>query len=271
MKHVKIDAQAGYGFKTNLDQLFNAFALHGSSLETIDIGYLDDKIEQRINLRHFIALRKLTMSRWSFRDEQLEFCRSFARGILAPELREFIWEFNIHEQSQPGPMDLDERCISWIHKFGQFAAERHMKLKRILIRFRPEVYGDWGSYPWDSLWPVKEDLASCGIELHFDSPVANKEAYETVAQGLRDDAARWEREFREETAKQEQQLRDEAIRDTRDIADRILDYATWLERNPEKAVAVEEEPDFSDDRFYLIEGKDIRQYFDSHPAPTDDH
>ncbi|CEJ86167.1 hypothetical protein VHEMI04028 [[Torrubiella] hemipterigena] len=195
LRHVKIEAQAGYGYKTTLNQLFNALAIHHSSLETIDIGYMDDKIGPGIDLSHFIALRKLTMSRWSFRDAQLESCPSLARGILAPELKEFVWEFNVNEQSQPWPMALNESCIAWIHKFGQFAAEQHAKLNRIVIRFEPEWYGDWGSYPWEALGPVKRDLASCGIELHFESSVASKEAYEKVAQGLRDDAARWEHSF----------------------------------------------------------------------------
>lgn len=264
LKRLTFKAQAGHGYQTDLRFLFETLSIQGDSLEVLNIGYMDDKIESHLDLSHFTALRTLTMSRWSFPYKDLEFSQSLAKGLLAPELVEFCWNFNVIEQTQPDLSDLTAEAVTWIHKFGLFAAQQGAKLKRIEIKFQPEIHGISKVYTWELLDPVKDDLALHGIELNFDRPFATKQAFLDYMQDMRDDEASWERNDEEEAEA-------ERARQARMPKDILISYQEWIRRSPENAATPEEEePDFFSREFHLVEGKDIREYFPLAPALADD-
>ncbi|CEJ87380.1 hypothetical protein VHEMI04397 [[Torrubiella] hemipterigena] len=264
LKRLKVEAQAGYGYQTDLRFFFEALSIQGDSLEELHIGYLDDKIGSHLDLSPFTALRTLTVSRWSFPYRDLEFSESLAKGLLAPQLVEFYWNFNMIEQTQPDLSSLTAESVTWIHKFGLFAAKQGAKLKRIKIKFEPQIEGISEVYTWELLDPVKEDLALHGIELDFDRPFATKQAFLDYMQGMRDDEAYWER-------KDEEEAEAERARKARMPKDILISYQEWIRRSPENAATPEEEePDFSSREFHLVEGKDIREYFPLAPALAND-
>lgn len=226
---------------------FEKLAIHGDTLDAIDIGFLDDKIGPSIDLSPFTALKTLTLSWWSLGPEPLIFAESLAEGLLAPGLVELIWQLNAHEQTQASVDALGETAIAWIHEFGRFAARQNTKLKLMRIEFVPELWGYSDYYPWDFLQPVKADLAGRGIELAFDHPFGSKQKYFDYMQGMRNSTADYdERVAEEETA------------ETRQAGGVLIDYEDWLERSYEPLPG---EADFASGEFHLIEGKDIRDYF----------
>lgn len=254
LKRLEIHAQSGYGYRKDLSLLFQQLAIQADSLESIDIGHLDDKIESIIDLSPFSALRSLTMSRWSFRYDELTFSADLAKGLLAPQLSEFFWQFNIDDQTQPNMEAINESCVSWIHQFGLLAARQHAKLKRIKILFYPETSHPDHSYSWDLLDPVRDDLALRGIDFDFTRPYASKQEYLNSMQNLRECYAEDERERAQE---------EEAVNALKALvpADVFIDYDQWLGRSPGNGSPVEEEPNFFAGDFHLTEGRDIRGYF----------
>lgn len=243
LKRVTFSAQANYGYSTQLGLIFKAMELQSDSLEAVDLGYMDDKIGSTIDLSPFAALKTLEMSWWSLTSspDPLVFNEALAKGLLGPALEDLTLEFNINEQSQPGVSSLGEAAITWIHEFGRLAAREQTKLKHIRINFHPEEYGMSDLYyPWDPLELVKEDLATCGIELHFEHPYGNKQGFLDYVKGMRDQEAEWERELAEEN-----KARAEIARDDVDGEEE-----QWMQ----------EQADFASGEFYLTEGNDIRQY-----------
>lgn len=58
---------------------------------------------------------------------------------------------------------------------------------------------------------VKDDLASCGIELDFKHPYGNKQGFLKYVQSLRDDIAQREREIEDEKAAKAKAEGDKAV------------------------------------------------------------
>lgn len=254
LRRLHIDTGPGYGFETDLCLLFNALQVQGHSLEAIDISVLTDRMGPTIDLSRFTALKTLKMSWWSLDTKELTSVEAFAKGLLAPELVQLTWQFNVNDQSQPRASALSEAATNWIREFGRSVARNNTKLQYIRIKFFPEISEDDTDSGWDSLETIKDELASSGIELDFNRPFGSKEGFQKVIQDMRDSSAEYDRRVAQEKAEEEaaKALQPKGI---------LIDYKEWLARNPELAEPLPEEPIFASGEFHLIEGKDIRDYF----------
>ncbi|KAI1461772.1 hypothetical protein F4805DRAFT_413318 [Annulohypoxylon moriforme] len=154
-------------------------SIHKEVLEDIHIGYLAAGSKGKIiDLSQFTALKALSLSRYSFSDE-LQYCATDAKLLLAPNLESFTWSFSIYDQHCESWDAIGEKEELWLQQFAKIAASQSTPLKRIHIIFDPDYWGYsiQDGYPWDRLDRVKESCRQLNIELTYTKPAITKEEW----------------------------------------------------------------------------------------------
>jgi hypothetical protein len=139
--------------------------------------YISDRAASQLStgFLEFSKLETLHLSRWLF-----DLSPAFWQTLLAPRLHTFIWDFNIRHQHSAWS-DFGVQQKDRIVGFAEAARAQKSALRKIKIEFNPDAMHaegqsltreqlDSGPDPWRLLYDAQESLASCGIELSYDTP-----------------------------------------------------------------------------------------------------
>ncbi|CEJ87300.1 hypothetical protein VHEMI04370 [[Torrubiella] hemipterigena] len=156
------------------EEVGEMLSVHRTTLETlkmVDISSSIDPEAHMINVSDFPALRGLCLSRWSFNRAGLAFSPAVGHKLVAPQLTDFGWQFGHAARQEDDLKDLQEDEIAWIRGLADFASDHQAKLNRVLVRFRPELWGLEILTPWALLRETSAYLEKRGIELVYDEPM----------------------------------------------------------------------------------------------------